>query len=938
MATNINIGDVSGCLEIIGDASESEYDLQETISQWAEDEWRRFDNWYSFDSGDFKTHYKLNKTESRTYDAKDVMPSSFVAKYRKYSDPHVMLRNIDTDERFLCHDRNPNTKYLIVKGCREKKLYKVKCNNCNRTFFMDMDSFNCVKWQSCVGAKCLAHTVNEEGVDYSKSLYNWDTDDTAVAVNNTQLAKINELSTPLTYYSAGTPENLLKIAYISDIHLHHHLKHYNDDAKKMVKDIASRLHQSRSTADIILFNGDISSSMKLAIMFFKQFLREYDYVEFRRFKDEVKRLRLIKRMLRNSVPRYTRRLERISKHIEKRKNDIANIFDFASFEKYKARYHSSYSYATAYEHFCKTASFTKLGLSEHDTKNVLDIIKLIELQTRYSRHLTHFENTKQSNQHRIEEFEARYSKKVEDIALTDYRHLSSEGPLPVDIYVILGNHEYIDFPNLKACVDSYRESLSKLGIKLLQNEYAETERYLLYGGTGFAKYDSIWNANSIVCCANFTRENEIEETTAFENAYIDALEHAKEKGLCFLCASHYPVPACLGAYDREAIYFTGHNHRNEYVKTEDRVLFADNQIGYENTNIAFKIATTGFELNPYDCLTDGLYQTTVEDYLKFYRYIGEYIGEGQLLYKRCQTGKLYVVKRKGYYGFFLISAKKDSKGISIVNGGTTKKLTNSTEINWICENFDTVVTKYLQMLFPLRNAQEELSKELKELGLDGTIHGLIVDIDFYHHIALNPVEGRMEFYYSSLWGKVMNLSSFTEVIESIESHETWGTKCDRKLLQTKYQENCKRNGYLLNISSDSYLLEAESYEAEDISQKVEQIVSRTDGMYRVSRKISPLQRLFSGRVLRDFDLRLTETKQQSYRKYLYTNRVFMYDGVRYQVVEDDGSDMIIAVELQKGSRAKGNAVKLTDNRRKFAITDLKSKIKKQSEYDTYWIS
>ena len=102
-------------------------------------------------------------------------------------------------------------------------------------------------------------------------------------------------------------------------------------------------------------------------------------------------------------------------------------------------------------------------------------------------------------------------------------------------------------------------------------------------------------------------------------------------------------------------------------------------------------------------------------------------------------------------------------------------------------------------------------------------------------------------------------------------------------------------------------------------------------MYSVSRKISPLQRLFSGRVLRDFDLRLTETKQQSYRKRLYINRSFMYEGIEYQVVEDYGNDIILAVELPNGSTSKGNAIRLTDNTRQFVITELKSKIKNPNE-------
>lgn len=767
-------------------------------------------------------------------------------------------------------------------------------------------------------------------VNTEKSLYDWDSNKGELSVLDSQLAEAEDLSTPLTYYSAGTLYNSLKIAYVSDIHLLHHLKFYDNNVKRMIRDVTNKLYQSNKSADIVLFDGDISSDPVVATMFFIDFKRRYDYENFQRFKNKLNQLKRIKReMPDGSISKDAKCLDNISKYIERKKEGLKGSFDFFAFEKYKEQYQPYAEYEEAYEHFKKTKSFQKYKVSKKTEMQIFDIINQLNVRNRYGRKIERYERTLKNRQYEIEEFEKKYSKSVEDVSLNDYRHTLLE-----DVYFVLGNHEYIEFSDVQTGVEFYKENLSKLGVTVLHNEYVENDKYLLYGGTGFAKYDEEWNANKLVCCPSFTREDEIEETTAFENGYKEALAHAKEQGLCFVCVSHYPVSACLNnVFDRAAIYFTGHNHRNEYVKTTNKVLYADNQIGYKNNNIAFKMVTTGLEINPYGALDDGLYQTTVEDYLKFYRYIGEHIGEGKLLYQRCQNGTLYVVKRKGYYGFFVISTKKGSQGISIVNGGVTKRLTNSTDIEWICENFDIVVSKYLQMLLPLRKAQEELSKELQELGLDGTIHGLIVDIDFYHHIAINPVEGSMEFYYSSIFGLKQELASFAEVIKSLELNG----RCDFQVIQAKYDEKPKNKGYLLGIPSNSYLLEAENNEVEVVLQRVEQIVSRTEGMYGVSRKISPLQRLFSGRVLRDFDLRLTETKQQSHRKKLYTGRVFQYEGVRYQIVEDDGSDIIVAEELKEGSRAKGKGIVLSGSKRKFAIEQLKSKIKSKSEWDTCWL-
>lgn len=221
--------------------------------------------------------------------------------------------------------------------------------------------------------------------------------------------------------------------------------------------------------------------------------------------------------------------------------------------------------------------------------------------------------------------------------------------------------------------------------------------------------------------------------------------------------------------------------------------------------------------------------------------------------------------------------------------------------------------------------------------MDGTIHGLIVDVDYYHHIALDPIEGKLNFYFSLLFGYKMDLASFGEMIKSLELRGLDQEK-DYNLIREKFEERARGRGYLLSAVSQNNLLETECYEAEDISQRVEQLVSRKEGMYGVSRKVSPLQRLFTGRVLRDFDLRLTETAQQTaHRIKLYEGRVFKYDGVRYQIVEDNGGDIVVAEELQKGSGSKGNGLRRSGNRRKFAIEELKAKIKKKDEWETCWI-
>lgn len=903
---SIKVGDISGCLEVIGGCSDTVDDIKDISREIAEKEWKRFSKWIKWGySGDFKSYYQLNETEEELYDNNATMPESFIDKYVEKDEYGYELKK---NPKILYHKKKPNTFPELESAYAEKKLYRVKCGICNRTFLMDESSFNCVEWRSCIGAECLKTTISEQTIDYSMSLYSWNADSTALQVLDKQLVNVEKLSDPLTYYGRPNSSDYLEIAYISDIHLGHHKKYYGNNEKRMIKDIVSKLYESLGGARIIVFGGDTSSDTKLTMKFYDAFMKRYDYDEFLKFKLSVMRMKQVKRILqRMDDSRLQNKLDKLNSRINHNKEMLLKYFDFKKFEKYHDKYYEGKDYELTFECYKKTKSYKKLMLPVNVEEMIQGMAKLCGYKQKCETKLESYQRAVRALSMDVQSFENLHGKIIEEIHMTDYRHalLNKEK----NVYVVLGNHECCCFEDVASCVSYYKSELPKVGIKLLHNECDIQDKFVIYGGIGFAKYDWEHNADTLVCCPNFSREDEKRETELFENGYKKALAYAKKNNMCFLSVSHYPVFACLNnKYDKEAIYFTGHNHRNEYVKNEEKVLYADNQIGYKDNNIEFRIATTGIELNPYADMQDGLYVTTIEDYLQFYRYIGEDVGKGNLLYQRCQNDKanLNVIKRKGYYGFFIMNPKGTSKGISIVNGGATKKLTNSTDMGWICENFDVVLSRYLQVLTPLRNAQEKLSKELKDLGLSGEIHGCIVDIDYYHHIMLNPVDGSMTFYYSSKYGMVLNLVSFVDVIKSMETElsmkleyftnnvkknkssqntssrqqvlqlvkleSPWklpyiemleDEKADIEHVKKKYAEKSKDKNYLLRLNSNSYLIESKNTDNVEVFERKEQSVSRTDGMYGISRRVNSLQRLFSGHVLRDFDLMLIETEEQS---------------------------------------------------------------------------
>ena len=82
--------------------------------------------------------------------------------------------------------------------------------------------------------------------------------------------------------------------------------------------------------------------------------------------------------------------------------------------------------------------------------------------------------------------------------------------------------------------------------------------------------------------------------------------------------------------------------------------------------------------------------------------------------------------------------------------------------------------------------------------------------------------------------------------------------------------------------------------------------------------------------------------------------MFVYDGVIYKIIKDDGSEMIVAEEVKSEyeiiSRNSGeivgvqevqgtkNTLTFTGKTRRFALSALKAKISNKNAYDTYWIS
>lgn len=397
------------------------------------------------------------------------------------------------------------------------------------------------------------------------------------AIQNTQhtsqqelMKKIEELTTPLTYYGKG---NDITIDYISDIHLQHHLKFYNNDVKQMLRQVTEALTESTTSSDIKIINGDLATDHNMVIEFFKYLRICCSKSSFTHFKHKLINCReqFNSGILEKQLQHQRKYKEFLLQAIEVKKSIID--FNLQKLVNYRNRYRYGEDLMGAFEYFRKLKSFQKLNLTDREIENIIEFIELNQKLNECGEEIAYIGQRIEWLNIDKTELEKKCNKPFEEITLNDFKLDKLR-----DIYFILGNHEYYDFDSIASAVDFYKTSLAKYGIRVLQNEMLELKcfsyldgtpkwiDFILYGGTGFAKYDEHFNANNTLCYNGFTREEEIEEGTKFEDGYHKALAQAKQEGKCFICASHYPTLSCLDRFNQETIYFTGHNHMNYYEK------------------------------------------------------------------------------------------------------------------------------------------------------------------------------------------------------------------------------------------------------------------------------------------------------------------------------------------------------------------------------------
>lgn len=147
--------------------------------------------------------------------------------------------------------------------------------------------------------------------------------------------------------------------------------------------------------------------------------------------------------------------------------------------------------------------------------------------------------------------------------------------------------------------------------------------------------------------------------------------------------------------------------------------------------------------NPFLKYEDGIHRITRHEY-------------GILGNVPKAKGQLYLIKRNGFYMFLLKHRLINGKyHLNILNGATQKRAKH--DLQYYYDNLFTyghtielAFKKYQAFLVRL-GSELRLLAHIKPSNIfsdTGRVHGSIVDIDYYNHIYVNPMTGKMKFYYA----------------------------------------------------------------------------------------------------------------------------------------------------------------------------------------------
>lgn len=358
-------------------------------------------------------------------------------------------------------------------------------------------------------------------------------------------------------------------------------------------------------------------------------------------------------------------------------------------------------------------------------------------------------------------------------------------------------------------------------------EACANSTFLVLGGIGFSGLNPVYNAEmGLYGAKKVSIEEDIARSKRFRAVYEKVL--ASAENLRVIVLTHTQMADWSDArYNPKWIYVSGHTHQNTFLLQRDgTAVFSDNQVGYKpkpwHLN-SFKIDVHRYD--PFRDFPDGIHQITREQYVEFNRY------QGIMMYSMKWPGDVYALKHDGVYMFVL----KSASGLCLLKGGNRYKL--DYDIDYYFDNLPEYVRKVRCALAPYRKAISMLSDEVRAIGGDGTVHGCIVDIDWFNHVYLNPFDGKVTPYYAE---DITNKLVFNDMESLLKTSPVPPQLADGGSMLTRYSSLAKEERLPI--------LSRNVNKKWDIATVSQVVLDRS--MYEPSRIMRSIQYIFDQNVVR----------------------------------------------------------------------------------------
>ena len=393
-----------------------------------------------------------------------------------------------------------------------------------------------------------------------------------------------------------------------------------------------------------------------------------------------------------------------------------------------------------------------------------------------------------------------------------------------------------------------------------------------------------------------TKEEEKEYSLIIYDLYLKVKKAAFDKNVIIF--THMPLQDW--SKDKKVqsgfVYVSGHNHRNYFYDDGIKRIYSDNQIGYSKKSIFMKHFSIDNNYDWFSDYEDGIYEISREDYEWFYRGIQE----GMEFNQTYQN--LYMIKRSGIY-LFLARNKKDK--LLVLNGGRPLSV-GDYSLEYFYENMEKYSESIKMYLSEYTEYQNKISKELKSIGCTGKIHGCIIDIDYFNHIYINPIDGKITPYYATSIIDKHIYNNFASLLKN---------KCPSIYLnyEKKYKDDKKYE--LVNLMNQDIVI-SDSF-----------VIEYDTSIYNVSRIIKGLQFTAKYNVIRLWNPRLVYEASSQNGKLIVTS--IINPSVRLET-EDNYIEMAIQAnnnyeQLNNSSELKSGDKIIHKNFGEGTIIDISNK-------------